>query len=140
MNVKVADLMVPRVLVAMPSDKVAYVREVMLGQSIHAIPVIDDESRPVGIVTSSDLVENLSGDLEVGDIMTSHVLTGPQYDDVHVAARMMRNHGLHHLIVTHEGEIVGILSSFDLLQVIEDYRFRMTNPPTASTRKGNKRL
>ena len=130
MNVKVADVMVPRVLVAMPTDKVSYIREVMRGQGIHAVPVIDEESRPAGIVTSTDLMDEPRGDLEVADIMTEEVITVPQDDSVHVAARVMRDNNLHHLVVTHEDEIVGILSAFDLLKVVEDHRFRVVNPAT----------
>jgi len=123
MDVKVADVMVPRVLVAMPTDKVSYIREVMSGQGIHAVPVIDEESRPAGIVTSTDLMDEPRGDLDVADIMTVEVITVPQSDPVHAAARMMRSNNVHHLVVTHEGEIVGILSSFDLLKVIEEHQF-----------------
>ena len=130
MDVKVADVMVPRVLVAMPTDKVSYIREVMRGQGIHAVPVIDEESRPAGIVTSTDLMDEPRGDLEVADIMTKEVITVPQDDPVHVAARVMRDNNLHHLVVTHEGEIVGILSAFDLLKVVEDHQFRISNPAT----------
>jgi CBS domain-containing protein len=129
MNVKVADVMAPRVLVAMPTDKVSYIREVMRGQGIHAVPVIDEESRPAGIVTSTDLMDEPRGDLEVADIMTMDVITVPQNDPVEVAASVMRNNRVHHLVVTHEGEIAGILSSFDLLKVIEEYGFEVGNSP-----------
>jgi signal-transduction protein with cAMP-binding, CBS, and nucleotidyltransferase domain len=50
----------------------------------------------------------------------------------------MRNHHIHHLVVTHENEIVGVLSSFDLLQLVEDHRFAIKNPPTSSKRGGKK--
>ena len=132
MDVKVADVMVPRVLVAMPTDKVSYIREVMRGKGIHAVPVIDEESRPAGIVTSTDLMDEPRGDLEVADIMTKDVITVPQFDPVHVAARMMRSNAVHHLVVTHEGEIVGILSSFDLLKVIEKHEFGIGDAPAGN--------
>ena len=100
---------------------------------------LDAQSRPAGIVTSTDLMDEPRGDLEVADIMTEDVITVPQYDPVHVAARVMRNRGVHHLVVTHEGEIVGILSSFDLLKVIEEHRFKVGNPPAENQLKNKKR-
>jgi signal-transduction protein with cAMP-binding, CBS, and nucleotidyltransferase domain len=51
----------------------------------------------------------------------------------------MRNHKIHHVIVTHEHHVVGVISAFDLLKLVEDHRFVAKNPPTASERKGSKR-
>jgi signal-transduction protein with cAMP-binding, CBS, and nucleotidyltransferase domain len=50
----------------------------------------------------------------------------------------MRNHNLHHVVVTDEKKIVGLLSSFDFLRLIEEHRFVMKNAPTESTRHGKK--
>ena len=47
----------------------------------------------------------------------------------------MRNHQIHHLVVTHEQKIVGVLSAFDLLKLVEDHRFVMKNPSTPSKKK-----
>lgn len=125
MDVAVSEVMVARIFVVAPDDKVAYVREVMLGRKIHAVPVFDEEDRPLGIVTATDLIDAPHDEMDVADIMTTEVVTVPQEDSVAVAARVMRNKRLHHLLVTDEDEIVGILSSFDLLKVVEDNGFRV---------------
>ncbi len=125
MEVTVAEVMVPRVFVVAPDDKVAYVREVMKGRGIHAVPVFDDEERPLGIVTATDLIDAPHSEMFVADIMTTEVVTVPQENSVSAAARIMRDKKLHHLLVTSEGEVVGILSSFDLLRVVEDNGFRV---------------
>jgi signal-transduction protein with cAMP-binding, CBS, and nucleotidyltransferase domain len=52
---------------------------------------------------------------------------------------MMRNHKIHHLIVTHEQKVVGIISSFDLLTLVEDHRFVMKNAPTPNHKSTGKR-
>ncbi|NND34187.1 MAG: CBS domain-containing protein, partial [Saprospiraceae bacterium] len=67
-------------------------------------------------------------------ILPEHVFQVPAYNDISVAARVMRKQKIHHLVVTHEGEIVGIISSFDLLQLIDEHRFRMVNPPASKPR------
>ena len=89
-------------------------------------------------MTSSDLVAEAKAGSPVSTLMTEKVYSVPRYEDVHVAARVMRNHRIHHVIVTHEQKVVGILSSFDLLRLVEDHRFVMKNPPTPK-RRGQRR-
>lgn len=140
MNTRVKDLMIPNVITVHPQDNVATVREQMLAHDIHAVPVVDgDGVTPVGIVTSSDLVADFPGETPVSTIMTTKIYTVPRYSGVHIAARVMRNHRLHHIVVTHEKKIVGILSSFDLLRLVEEHRFVMKNPPLESERHGARR-
>ena len=43
------------------------------------------------------------------------------------------------LVVTHEQKVVGILSSFDLLKLVEGHRFVAKAGPTRSQRKGSHR-
>ena len=65
----------------------------------------------------------------VSTLLKHHVYQVPAYNDISVAAKIMRKHRIHHLLVTHEKELKGIISSFDLLQLIDGHRFKMTNPP-----------
>jgi CBS domain-containing protein len=107
---------------------------------VSAIPVVDDDGRPVGIVSSTDLVPTLKGGSPISSIMTEKVYTVPQYDDVSTAARVMRNHKIHRVVVTHEQKVVGILSAFDLLRLVEGHRFTAKGAPTESSRKKSKRV
>ena len=113
MNVKVADLMVPEVVTVQRHHTVEHVRGVMRHNRIHALPVVDSEGTVTGIVSSQDVAENLKDNTPIGNIMTSDVYTIPRYNDVHHAARLMRNHRIHHVVVTEEKKVVGVLSSFD---------------------------
>jgi CBS domain-containing protein len=63
----------------------------------------------------------------------------PKYDDVSIAARVMRNHRIHRVVVTHEQKVVGVLTAFDLLKLVENHRYVEKNPPTESARKGTGR-
>ena len=80
----------------------------------------------------------VSDDMRVTELPTPKVFTVPRYDGPHIAARVMRNHHLHHLIVTDEKKVVGIVSSYDLLRLVEEHRFVMKQPPTPSKRKASK--
>ncbi len=102
---------------------------------ISAVPVVGPDGEAVGIVTSTDLVANLRDDTPIGRVMTERVYSVPAYNDVDFAARVMRNHKIHHVVVTHEKQVVGIISSFDLLQLVEDQRFVMKGAPEGTRRK-----
>ena len=52
----------------------------------------------------------------------------------------MRNHRIHHVVVTHEKKVVGILSAFDLLKLVEDHRFVMKSAPQAAGSRTPKRV
>ncbi len=127
---KVQDLMTSNVITAKRHHTVAQVKASLRKRKIGSLPVVDDDDRPVGIVSSLDLLEEVSKDAPVSKVMTKTVYTIPQYSDIHIAARMMRNHKVHHLIVTHEKEVVGLISSFDLLKLVENHRFVEKNPST----------
>lgn len=139
MNVKIKDLMAEQVISAQPHHTVDHVRGLMERNRISAVPVLGPDGEAVGIVTATDLVADLKGTTPVTDVMTRQVHRVPAYNDVHVAARVMRNHKIHHVVVTHEQEVVGIISSFDLLQLVEDHRFVAKGAPDVSKRKGNRR-
>jgi predicted transcriptional regulator len=139
MNVKIGDLMTHSVVVAEPHQSVEHVRNMLEHNSISAVPVVDSEGHPVGIVSQTDLSHDLKSGTPISKVMTEKVYTVPQYDDTHIAARIMRNHHIHRVVVTHEQKVVGVLSAFDLLKLVEDHRYVAKNPPTPSKRKGNKR-
>jgi len=139
MNTKIADLMTEKVMTATPHQSVGHVGEVMQSHSVHCMPVVDTEGAPVGIVTSTDVLQATNMGQQVSHIMTENVYTVPEYGDVSLAARIMRNHGIHHVLVTHEGHLIGLISSFDLLQLVEDHRFVMKNAPDVSKRGGKRK-
>ncbi|NNL64945.1 MAG: CBS domain-containing protein [Myxococcales bacterium] len=138
MNVKVKELMTESVVTTQPHATLAHVRGMLEKNKIGALPVVDSEGSPVGIVSAADLIGDLKPGSPVSSVMTEKVYCVPQYDEVSVAARVMRNHKIHRVVVTHEQKVVGMLSSFDLLKLVEGHRFVAKNAPTPS-RKASKR-
>jgi CBS domain-containing protein len=139
MSVKVEELMTKSVITAQPHQSVEHVRNMLEKNFISAVPVVDSDGHPVGIVSSTDLVRELKPSSPISQIMTEKVYTVPQYDDTSIAARVMRNHKIHRVVVTHEKQVVGMLSAFDLLELVEKHRYVAKNAPTPSQRKGGKR-
>jgi len=139
MNIKVADLMSESVLTAQPHQSVDHIRKLLDRNNISSVPVVDSDEQPVGVVSATDLAHDLKAGTPISTIMTEKVYVVPKYDDVSIAARVMRNHKIHHVVVTHEKKVVGILSAFDLLKLVESHRYVEKNPPTKSGRKSSKR-
>ena len=138
MNVKVEDLMVKSVVTTMPHKSIGHAQSIMSKNNIKSVPVVDGDNEIKGIITSTDLLEDHSNSSPVSTVMHTKVYTIPAYSDVTIAARMMRNHGINHLVVAEEQKIVGVLSAHDLLKLVEDHRFVMKNPPTPSKKKNSR--
>jgi CBS domain-containing protein len=111
----------------------------MKKNKVSAVPIVSTDGEPLGIVSATDLLPELNESTPVGKLMTQKVYTIPKYEEVSIAARMMRNHRIHRVVVTHEKKVVGIISAFDLLKLVEDHRYVQKNAPTISKRKGAKR-
>lgn len=130
MNVKVNDIMIADVMTTTPHQTVEHVRGVLARHKVSSMPVVNPDGEPIGIITTTDLAKSHADGTPIGRIMPRKVYSVPGYADVSEAARLMRKHHIHHLVVTHERKVVGILSSFDLLQLLEGKRFTMKNAPT----------
>lgn len=130
--------MVKSVITTMPHKTVGHAQSIMAKNRVKSIPIVDSEMAVKGIITSTDMLNGTSEATPVSHVMIKDVYTIPAYSDVHIAARMMRNHKINHLVVTDEKKIVGVLSAHDLLKLVEDHRFVMKNPPTP-TKKRNQR-
>lgn len=139
MSVKVQDLMSNNAITAQPHQTVDQIKGKMTKSNLHNIPVVSSDNVPIGVVSASDLLAAEKEGTPISNIMTEKVYTIPEYEDVSLAARMMRNHKIHHLIVTQEQKVVGVISSFDLMKLIEGHRFVMKNPPTPKSKGMGKR-
>ena len=137
MNVKINDLMTKSVVTAQPHMTVEHVQGMIKKNKVGAIPVVNGETEPIGIVSATDLTSDLKPASPISSVMTKKVYTVPQYDDVSVAARVMRSHKIHRVVVTHEKKVVGMLSAFDLLKLVEGHRFVAKNAPTPPKKKAN---
>jgi len=126
MNTKVKDLMVSPVVSTLQHKSVGHAKDIMQKNNIQALPIVDSDKKIVGIVTPSNLLKAEEGS-PISKIMTENVYTIPEYAPIQDAARIMRKHKIHHVLVAHEKELVGIISSFDLLKLVEDKAFVAKN-------------
>lgn len=129
MNAKVHDVMSPQTVTVQPHHTLGHVRAILRRNRIGAVPVVGQDKELVGILSAADLVQKPPDGAKVSDHMTKRVYSVPEYNDVSVAARVMRKHHIHHVVVTKDHRVVGIVSAFDLLALIEDKRFVIKAAP-----------
>ena len=96
------------------SEVVGPMRDLMVDLEIHGLPVLDDYDSVVGIVTSSDLIEDLPPELLATAVMSDEVVSVTPDATLVEAARTMLDSRIHHLVVVDQGEVIGMASSFDL--------------------------
>ncbi|MGK4585322.1 CBS domain-containing protein [Kitasatospora sp. HPMI-4] len=136
----VHDVMTQEVVTARPDTPFKEIVALFHRNDITAIPVIDDQERPLGMVSEADLIrkEAVLPDPEgrtpgrwlepqdraraeaetAGGLMTSPAVTARATWSVPEAARAMDKHKVKRLPVVDEvGRLVGIVSRRDLLQV-----------------------
>lgn len=144
---KIADLMSQDVVTVRPETPVSEMKDLFHKHTISGAPVADAHGNLLGVVSLSDLsrekpVEEpkevafyanpswgtirfptAGGDTQtVADIMTNLVISADQDEDLERAADLMVNHGIHRVIVTSAGKVVGVVSSFDL---VKEFRNQM---------------
>jgi CBS-domain-containing membrane protein len=119
MTISVAHIMSSDVVFASLDHTVDHVRELMASKHINALPVVDKNKKIMGIVTTADVARRVKDDTLVSHVMSDMVVMVGATDSVGVAARSMREHRIHHLVVTDDRKVVGIVSSYDLLELFE---------------------
>ena len=128
-----------RVMTATPHQTVGHIREVISKNKVNFMPVLGPDEEVVGVISARDLLGGAADGSPISGLMTKKVYSIPRYEDVATAARIMRNHRIHHLVVTHEKKLAGVISSFDLLQLVEEHRFVAKNAGSENKHARGKR-
>lgn len=155
-KIPLRDLMTEELLTVRKEMSTTDLARFLEEHEISGAPVVDENGRPVGVVSTVDLVrlaserverpanaapfyrssledENLMelygrrelptsdqtwGDTPVEDIMTPAVQSVPVDTPVEEVAGIMVAGHFHRLLVEEDGELIGIVSSLDLLEVL----------------------
>lgn len=159
------DVMVSPVITVGISATVREAAKTLLEKRISAVPVVDNARKLVGIVTESDLMHRaeagterpyswwvhfLAGDAtiaadyvkshaaKVEDVMTSDVVTATPETPLHEIAALLEEHQIKRVpIVNKDGDLVGIVSRANLIQVVASARpkLEMTLPDSTIRQK-----
>ena len=145
MRMQVKDIMSGPVLEVTPETSVARVIDLMVGERISGLPVVDASGALVGIVSEGDLIRRaelgtatsrfnwleclaapswlaeryvLAHGSRVGQIMTKDVKTVSGTASLPEAAAIMNCHGVKRLPVTRDGRAIGIVTRADLVRAL----------------------
>lgn len=118
------------VVIASPDDSLRTVAELMRVHHVGSVIVTRDDAglcRPLGIITDRDIVlalvaKDVSPDaVSAGDVMSEPLETIDENDEVWTALERMRSRGVRRLpVLGAQGELVGIVSADDLLELVAE--------------------
>jgi len=124
----VKDLMTTKVI-ALPMDKsVADVAVVMAHHDISAM-LLTAEDTFVGILTDRDIMKKVIAQglnpqtVRAGEVMSAPLISIREQASVQDAAEKMRENKIRRLVVTNQGNVVGIISESDIMRVEPELHF-----------------
>ena len=139
MNVTVGELMKSPVMTLTKHQTAGHAVELMRTHKVSALPVVGPDQEPLGMITAADLLGQHTAATPVSAFMSGDVITIPVNEGPHVAARIMRNHHFHHVVVTDAHRVVGMVSAYDLLALVEEHRYQAKAAPTPKRKDPSRR-
>ena len=120
--VTVRDAMTENVFTITPGRSLREAAAFMTEHNVGAAVILDPEEPGPGIVTERDVVRSIGAgedpDSEtIGNHLTSRATFAHADWSLEDAADTMAKGGFRHLVVIHEGELVGIISMRDIIEV-----------------------
>lgn len=122
----VRELMTEPVLTIAAEEAVADAATAMFEEEIKSVVVIDDDCRPTGVFTSTDVMHVVAEGADpdaatVGAYMTEEVVTATPDEPAAAVAGRMEDAGGHHVpVVDDEGSVQGILTASDCTGLLAD--------------------
>ena len=126
----IAEICSRGVVIANPDDSLRTVAALMRVHHVGSVVVTRDDAglcRPLGIITDRDIVlalvaKDVSPDaVSAGDVMSEPLETLNETDEVWTALERMRSRGVRRLpVLGAQGELVGIVSADDLLELVAE--------------------
>lgn len=112
----VLDIMKREVVTARPNDGVTAAARKLVEKGIDHLPVVDEESKLIGIVTSWDLAKAIAQEkLLLSEIMTRRVVTARTDESIDLVVWKMAQHNISGVPVTDEtNRVIGILTTDDV--------------------------
>ena len=122
----VGQLMTERLETISPSDTAQEAAKKMRDKKVSSLVVTDVEDKPIGIVTERDLVRQVctkainSNDVIVHRIMSSPLATIDANSSIEVAADIMIQNKVRHLLVVDENKLLGIITPSDFTGYLKE--------------------
>ncbi|MES2710080.1 MAG: CBS domain-containing protein [Pseudomonadota bacterium] len=142
---KAKELMSRAIVFAQPDMPVAALAEMIAARGISAVPIVEEDGTPVGIVTEGDLIRRLADEppgpmrwffglfgssqsmveryvkahgAVAADVMTRTLVTVGEDAPAEEVARAMEKHHVRRVLVLRDGKLTGLVSRADLLRAL----------------------
>ena len=161
------DIMSTRVVTVAPDVSVEDIAKLLLDAGISAVPVVDAQGHPLGIVSEGDLMSRSENEAEprrswwldllagtedrardyikrhghtAADVMTSDIVTVREDTPVGEIAALLEKRRIKRVPVVHDGKLVGIVSRADLLRGLAAHKEHMPSLHTPDDRSIRKAI
>lgn len=125
---EIKEVMNPEVFVVQENEQVGHARNLMLSHGISRVVVVDQNGRPVGMVTEKDMTRKLKGNgpkwksrpidkISIKRVMSNHVVTASPDDEIHTAIELLIKNNIGSIPIVDEDGIAGIITKTDLMKV-----------------------
>ncbi len=123
---KIEDVMNEEVILAEENEQVSHARNLMLKHGYSRILVVDQEGKPVGILTEKDLTRKMRSNgpkwkrrtidkISIRRVMTPNPVTITPFREVREAVELMIKNDISSIPVTDGDEVVGIITKSELM-------------------------
>lgn len=112
-----------------PETPLVDIHRLFAEEEIHGAPVVDEDFRVCGVVSALDLLravgeryddfDDRMRDVTAADVMTGAIVTVPPDAAAADIARVMRAQRVHRVLVVDGRELLGVITTFDLLAALE---------------------
>jgi CBS domain-containing protein len=115
---RILNYMAESLLSISPSATILKASHTMHENEIHSL-LVEESGEYIGIITNHDISEKVVSEkldpsvARVSSIMTTPVIKMDCQESMEVAAQIMRDNNVHHLIITANDQMLGILSITD---------------------------
>jgi CBS domain-containing protein len=122
----VGQLMTEKLETINPSDTAQEAAKKMRDKKVSSLVITDREDRPIGIVTERDLVRQVcTKDVNSNAVIVHHIMSSPLVtidanSSAEVAADIMIQNKVRHLLVMDENKVLGIITPSDFTGYLKE--------------------
>ena len=120
-TILVSEIMIRDVKQAKDSEPVLYAIGLMAKHKISSVVIVDEQNKPVGILTEKDAIRNISERerplmLRLGSVMSSPLVTVSSSSSLSTVLNLMSSKNINHLPVVENEKLVGIITEKDIFR------------------------
>ncbi len=128
-QIHVSSAMNPDFLVISSSSDFRDAARLMVEKNVSSLPVVEGDD-VIGILTKTDLVSKIiSSEEKVGEFYSKNPLLVNPADTLVSASKLIASEDVNHLLVTDNGQLIGILTKKDIVSGLRKFRKALDKSP-----------